>query len=194
VAVLGALGPDAREAVPDLVRLLGAAKGAERAQALNALRKLGPAAREAGPQLAELLKDKDKTVRFEACLALIDVQAEEVEQAVPVLIKALLVTDPEDKEAVDTKEKSKQALARVGKPAVRPLVKALESDFVGGGVRTAAGLIKGAARLEVLNTLALIGSKGKTPELMQALARTERGDPVPDVRLAAKQLRLLLQK
>ena len=36
--------------------------------------------------------------------------------------------------------------------------------------------------------------KGKTPELMQALARTERSDPIPDVRLAARQLRALIQK
>jgi HEAT repeat protein len=194
VAALGALGPDAREAVPDLVRLLGESKGAERTQTMTTLRKLGPAAREAGPKLAELLKDEDKAVRFEACMALIDVQAEEVEQAVPALVKALLVTNPEDRESVEMKEKSKQVLAKIGKPAVKALVKALESDFTGGGARTPAGLIKAAARLEVLNTLALIGPKGKTTELMQALARTERGDPVSDIRVAAKQLRLLINK
>jgi hypothetical protein len=127
-------------------------------------------------------------------MALIDVQAEEVEQAVPALVKALLVTNPEDRESVEMKEKSKQVLAKIGKPAVKALVKALESDFTGGGARTPAGLIKAAARLEVLNTLALIGPKGKTTELMQALARTERGDPVSDIRVAAKQLRLLINK
>jgi WD40 repeat protein len=195
VAALGALGADAREAVPDLVRLFGAAKGAERDQVLAALRKMGPAAREAGPALAELLKDEDKAVRWEACMALIDVQAEEVEQAVPVLIKALLITNPEDMEAVETKEKAKKALAQLGKPAIKPLLKALEGEFVGGAARTPVGIIKGAARLEVLNTLALMGAKAKTPEVMQALARTERGDPVPGVKLAAKQLRIqLLQR
>jgi HEAT repeat protein len=194
VAALAALGPDAREAVPDLVRLLGEGKGAERAQTMTALRKMGPAAREAGPKLAELLKEEDQALRFEACLALIDVGAEEVEQAVPVLIKALQVENAEDVEAIQTKEKAKQALAKVGKPAVSPLIKALEKDFSGGGPRAPLGLIKGAARLEVLNTLALIGPKGKTAELMQALVRTERSDPVPDVRLAARQLRALIQK
>jgi WD40 repeat protein/HEAT repeat protein len=194
VAALGALGPDAAEAVPDLVRLLGAAKGAERARLMSALRKMGPAARAAGPKLAELLKDEDKAVRFEACQALIDLQAEEVEEAIPVLVKALQVESAEDKEALDTKESAKKSLAKVGKPAIRGLLKALEKDFSGGGPRSPGGIIKGAARLEVLNTLALMGATAKTPEVMQALVRTERGDPIPDVRLAAKQLRLLLQK
>ncbi len=194
VAVLAALGPDAGEAVPDLVRLLGEAKGAERTQVLEVLRKMGPAAREAGLKLAELLKDEDKALRFEVCLTLVDIQAEEVEQAVPVLIQALQVENPEDVEAIQTKEKAKQALAKVGKPAISPLIKALEKDFFGGGPRAPLGIIKGAARLEVLNTLALMGPKAKTAEVMLALARTEKQDPIPDVRLAARQLRALIQK
>jgi HEAT repeat protein len=184
----------AGEAVPDLVRLLGEAKGAGRTQLMGALRRVGPAARGAGPKLAELLKDEDKALRFEACLALIDVQAEEVDQAVPALIPFLQVENPEDTEAIQTKEKAKQALAKVGKPAISPLIKALEKDFFGGGPRAPLGIIKGAARLEVLNTLALMGPKAKTAEVMLALARIEKQDLIPDVRLAARQLRALIQK
>jgi HEAT repeat protein len=89
IFALGAIGPDAGEAVPALAAILAGDPDAEaRHQAALALKKIGPAARTAVPQLAQALEDSEPAVRMNATLALRGLGTE-ARPAVPALIKAL---------------------------------------------------------------------------------------------------------
>ena len=77
--------------------------------------------------------------------------------------------------ALAERDRAKQALARVGQPAVPALLRALENDFDLGRPGSRAGRLNAAARLQVVQTLALMGPKGRTPAALLALA-----DPAPD--------------
>jgi HEAT repeat protein len=73
---LGAMGPEAREAVPELSRALKSDDAMLRAEAATALGHMGPAARPAVPALKELLTDKHPPVRDAAENALKAINAE----------------------------------------------------------------------------------------------------------------------
>jgi HEAT repeat protein len=89
IFALGAMGPDAGEAVPALAAILADDPDAEaRHQASLALKKIGPAARTAVPQLTRALEDEEPIVRMNAALALRGLGTE-ARPAVPALIKAL---------------------------------------------------------------------------------------------------------
>src|SRR5947209_8148010 len=60
VQAVGNMGPEAAEAVPDLVRALKDPDAGVRRQAAKALGNIGPAAREASVPLAEAMMDTDK--------------------------------------------------------------------------------------------------------------------------------------
>lgn len=90
VVALGAIGPDAAEAVPTLATILtNDADGNTRFQAALALGKMAPASGAAVPALARALEeDKTPLVRMNAAIALcrLGIQAR---PAMPTLIKAL---------------------------------------------------------------------------------------------------------
>ena len=65
--VLGGLGPAAKDAVPDLVKLLDDPDEGVRWAAASALGGIGPAAKDAAPDLVKLLKDPDEGVRRGRC-------------------------------------------------------------------------------------------------------------------------------
>lgn len=89
IFALGAIGPDAGEAVPALAVILREDPDAEaRQQAALALSKMAPASRAAVPALAEALADEEPFVRMNAALALSRLRAE-ARPAVPALIEAL---------------------------------------------------------------------------------------------------------
>ncbi len=67
---LGEMGPQAREAVPDLVAALRDDDPLVRRQAARALGRIGPAAKDAIPDLNRALVDPDRQVFREAMLAL----------------------------------------------------------------------------------------------------------------------------
>jgi HEAT repeat protein len=88
VYALGAMGPQAGEAVPDLARILSEdPDGNMRNQAALALSKMAPASVKALPELTKALEDKELMVRMNAVMALRRLKAE-ARPAVPALIKA----------------------------------------------------------------------------------------------------------
>ncbi|HEY7329697.1 MAG TPA: HEAT repeat domain-containing protein [Gemmataceae bacterium] len=90
IHALGAIGPDAAEAVPSLARILSNdADTNARMQAALALVKIGPASSAAVPALAGALdEDESPQVRMNAALALSELGTQ-AHEAVPVLLKAL---------------------------------------------------------------------------------------------------------
>jgi HEAT repeat protein len=70
-AILGRLGPEAKEAAPALANILEKDKSpAARREALIALGSIGPFAAEQSPAIAKVLKDNDVQLRAAACYAL----------------------------------------------------------------------------------------------------------------------------
>jgi HEAT repeat protein len=89
IHAVGAIGPDAAEAVPALAVILREdPEGMRRAQAALALTKMRPASRGAVPALAEALSDKDAWVRMNAVIALAGLGTDS-RPAIPALIPAL---------------------------------------------------------------------------------------------------------
>lgn len=86
IALLGAIGPDARSAAPSLVRLLTSDDLEVRGSAARSLGSLGTPA--AIPALKKLLDDKFPAVRLTAAEALINLGAS-AETVLPMLAKAL---------------------------------------------------------------------------------------------------------
>ncbi len=89
IYALGAIGPEAPEAVPALATIMLEDPDREaRHQAAFALSKMDPASREAVPALAQALADEEPFVRVNAAIALFRLRGES-RPAVPALIKAL---------------------------------------------------------------------------------------------------------
>jgi HEAT repeat protein len=197
VEALARLGADGTEAVPALAKALKGAEAEEQKRILAVLRKLGRAARAAGPAVAALLRTKDRARRFEVCAVLIEIEAVEVKKVVTTLIDLLRADDSdalEDDDAKKEREKARDLLVQVGKPAVAPLAAALKNDFAGGGRRTTAGMLNAAARVEVIRTLVDIGAPAGANEVLLALAGLQKTDPFPDVRKAAREAFVKLQR
>jgi WD40 repeat protein/HEAT repeat protein len=186
VEVLGRLGADAAPAVPALGQMLKEARGEERRQIVRTLARMGKAAQPAGPALAECLRDTEGDVAFEAALALVQTESQQVDAAVTVLIKSL-------KTAGDGRDRAHKALVQVGKPAVSGLAQSLHGMFALGKPTTPEGVANGEARLVVIQILAELGPKARTSEVQRVLASLERRDPFNLVRVTARQARLKIQ-
>jgi HEAT repeat protein len=85
---LGRFGADARDAIPELVALLGRQEADLRESAAGALGSIGPPAKAAVPALTRLLEDQDLRIRARAAVALWRITARSG-PAVPVLAKVL---------------------------------------------------------------------------------------------------------
>ena len=68
--MLGRLGPEAKQAIPNLAELVTSGDPAARHEALMALGAMGPAAGAAAPTAAAALEDQDLRIRYAACYAL----------------------------------------------------------------------------------------------------------------------------
>lgn len=89
IHALGAIGPPAEKAVPELTEILRRdPERGPRIEAALALSKLRPASRSAVPELAEALTDEELWVRMNAAIALAAL-GHDSQPAVPALIRAL---------------------------------------------------------------------------------------------------------
>jgi hypothetical protein len=88
IFALGAIGPDAPEAVPRLAEVLVKGPGEDRAEAALALTKMYPASEQAVAALAQALEDQRLIVRMRAAQALAHLGAKAA-PAVPALFKAV---------------------------------------------------------------------------------------------------------
>jgi HEAT repeat protein len=144
IFALGAMGPGAGEAVPQLSAvLLDDPDGDCRSAAALALSKMVPASRTAVPALARALEDAEPLVRMNAATALFGLRAE-ARPAVPALMKA--VKDEANRQEVrpfpvTIQETAALALGRASAgsdEAVPTLVEALEAAETEGMRRSAA--------------------------------------------------------
>jgi serine/threonine protein kinase len=109
---LARLGPQARLAVPDLIRVLSDSNKEVRLLAFVALAQIGPAAAPAVSRLTRALKDSDKDIRANAALALGGIRPQ-AGKAVPELTDAL-----EGREAV-VRFEAVRALGEIGAVSLR---------------------------------------------------------------------------
>jgi HEAT repeat protein len=179
IFALGAIGPDAAEAVPALAAIVTEDPDRNaRHQAALALAKMAPASAPAVPALAQALdRDKESAVRMNAAIALFELGLQ-ARSAVPVLIKALrrranrtnLATFP-----FTIQEMAALALGRAtaGTPdGVAALIEALES----------AGTP--SKRLVVARALGEVGAPARSAE---PGLRTLLGDDSVEIREAAAE-------
>jgi len=83
--VLAEIGPPAKAAVPELIKLLDDKELEVRMQAILALGSIGSAAKSAGPAVGKLLNDSTPAIRYAAAFTLGQIGATE---ALPELVKA----------------------------------------------------------------------------------------------------------
>jgi HEAT repeat protein len=196
IDALGKLAGDGAESVDALSKLVRKARPEERKHLLAAFQQMGPAASKAGPSLVYLLKDKDLAVRFDVCKTMMRIEAAELNKAIAALIDLLRPTKAEELEGEEDPDRTKarELLVSIGKPAIKGLVDALQSDFARGRAGTPAGVANGVARLEVIKILAGMGRDASRNDVLVALAALERKDPYFGIRRAAREARLKLQK
>jgi WD40 repeat protein len=194
IAALGRLGPDAAGAVDALCQLFKDGSPEERQHIAATLGAMGPAAKGAGPTLAEGLKGKDRSVVLEIALVLARLDAPESEQGIAALVRALKLDSPKpDEQAKAVRERAHKALVDLGKRAAVPLARALGSEFKGGPATTVSSVLRADARVAAIQTLEAIGADANVPEVIGTLAQVAARDPVPQVRQAARDVRVLLE-
>jgi HEAT repeat protein len=130
------LGGQARDAVPELAALLEADDREVRLHAVQALQGVGEAAQPALPGLERLLsadKEKDRRVSAAAALALLKIDpAAKQDKLIDFLVKALkpeAIGDLDDAGAQALAAQCRDALVEIGRPAAKPLVKALDVTY-----------------------------------------------------------------
>jgi HEAT repeat protein len=166
-AALGRIGPAAKDAVPELVKLLNDPDTGVRWAAVIALGSVEPGAKDAAPELVRLLKDPDGYVRRAAASALQGI-GPAAKDAVPELVK--LLRDPDG----GVRGPAVEVLGSIGpaaKDAVPELVKLLRAPPPYAGTRGPAALALGRTGP---------AAKDAIPELAELLK-----DPNPRVRREA---------
>ena len=125
---MSAVGEDVGKAVPALVEDLKSKAKDTRRRALEVLAGNGSASKGAVPQLIEALKDQDPEIRAQAAATLASIGAE----AKPAARELILLL----KDRAGGRSEAIAALAKIGKPAVDPLIAAL--DYGNPDIRSGA--------------------------------------------------------
>ncbi len=197
--VLAALGPDAEDAVPGLRELLKKTEPKDALPLIGTVAKIGAGAKAAGPELVPFLKRDPKVLAIpplalETAHVLVEIEALEAAEAVPILISAIRIEDEEDA-TIERRDRAIKALIKVGKPAVSRLARSLEAEYYIGNIRTPAASVRAVARFKVMEVLVGIGPKAAaTPEVFKVLAFLERNEPFNQVQAAARQARIMLMQ
>ncbi len=193
LSLLQALGADAALAAGAVADVIRGPAGEARQKAIALATAMGPAGKKAAGALRKLLDDDKFVVRMDAATALAAVEGSDAPDAVPVLMEALRVDSLDDKEQAAQRDRAVEALGKIGEPAIRPLVDALETDFIGGGSGT-KGKINADARLAAVKALGAIGAPADTAKVMTLLNRLARIDSSEAVRDAARDARMRIRK
>lgn len=123
---IGAAGPKAKDAVPDLIAIVRKDDKQTRNFAISALRDIGPAAKTALPVLVQMLDHKDFHTQYWACRALGALGADG-RSAAPDLVRQLRARFP------SVRSNAAAALGRIGPPAGRQaldgLIQALDDPI-----------------------------------------------------------------
>jgi HEAT repeat protein len=162
---LAKMGAESKNSIPAIRDLL---KDPElRKEALATLGKLGPVAKDAVPAMAELLKDPDKDLKLET-MAVLAALGPDAAKAVPNLIVLF-----EDRE-ITFRRRVAETLAKIGRPAITPLVTALADNDL-------------YIRWGACDTLAEMGPAARTSAVINALSYVGGNDRYLEVRDAAKK-------
>jgi WD40 repeat protein/HEAT repeat protein len=197
--VLTMLGADAEDAVPGLRELLKNTEVKDALPLVTVLAKIGPAAKEAAPDLVGFLKRDPKMpavtpLMLETAFLLVEVEAADLEPAIPILISSIRIEDQEEA-TIERRDRVMKALVKIGKPAVPRLARSLEAEYYIGNIRTPAGPVRAIARYKVMEVLVMIGPRAAgTAEVFKVLAYLERNDPFQEVRVGANQARIMLMQ
>jgi HEAT repeat protein len=120
------LGPEAKEAVGPLIKLLKTGDHSARGAAIHALKGIGPAAEAAVPALVEALDHEDFHTQYWACQALREI-GPGAKAAVPVLIRLL------KEDVASVRRHAAQALGGIGpgigEPGLEALIAALQDPL-----------------------------------------------------------------
>lgn len=170
--VLGMLGADGADAVPELRQALTKEKDYQaQREIIAALGEIGPAAKPALDELKEFLKETDDKkivlVRLAAVAAVRIDARESGKEAYPILAKAMEVENLANRDSAERilHERAKKVLAQGGRPASDALLKQYKSTFTGRAPS------KVFARKTSLEVMAKIGKDAK-------LGTTSRNDPL----------------
>ncbi len=187
---LGAIGPDAGEAVPALAAALRDDPDPQvRGDAALALAKMAPASRTAVPALAEALSDENPLTRMNAALALFRLK-EEARPAIPALTRA--VKDPRNEQylntfAVTIREMAVLALGRAGAgtaevvPALAEALEDARTDLARRAAAQALGEVGPEARPAVPQLRGLLHDENADVRLAVEEALRKIGwDPAQD--------------
>jgi len=120
VDALGKLGPDAADAADDIGRVARDSDGELRRKAVMTLATMGPAGKKAAPMLLDVMTDpneKEAAARVEAAIALTKMDVPESKQALPHLVKGILITDPADEKQRERQDRICKVLIALGTPA-----------------------------------------------------------------------------
>ena len=168
---LGKLGPDAKIAIPLLIKTLKDEKADVREAAVHALGCIGQEAKTIVPVLIDLLKDENFGVRKTAVSALGNIGV----AAIPTILNAL--KDETSSSSFLDKEKpirkaARKIFKRIGSDAVPALVEALKDDTV---------------RLAAIDALGFVGHEAKSA--IPALIEVLKGDNADVLDATADALR-----
>jgi HEAT repeat protein len=191
--VLTRTGASAKGVVNDVVPLAEHTDQAVRLAALRTIEALDPD----GPALIQLrvraLKDRDKVVRTRAALDLAGARGVDARvlkaQVIPLLIEAMRPETPQEDTRDDGPWKSpSQALARIDKTTLDPLMEALDANKGGLG-----DLAKANMRLRILKTIKALGSVPGSTKYQSKLLTVSKSDLFDPVRRAAEEARRAIQ-
>lgn len=143
---LGHLGPAAHEAVPGLIQLLKDKDSRPYSGAIDTLGEIGPDAAAAVPLLVDFLNGDNELLATSACLALfkmLPAESDELQAAIPVLVKAL------KSKAAEVRSEAVVALGQAGSLALPTLTKLVEAHATDGELAWQA-----AAAMEVMGRAA----------------------------------------
>ena len=153
------IGPDARELVPGLGKMLRSGESTERLAALSALANIGMAAQAARDDVAALLEDEDAQIRLSAAHCLIEIDPDPG-AAIPMVMHALITGGGKR-----FSSESVRSLKTLGVRAIPALTKALASKDQTERARAALGL-----------AILKEDARDASDELVQSLA-TSTADP-----------------
>src|SRR5262249_2340675 len=196
VDALAKLGPDAADAADDIGRVARDSDGELRRKAVMTLAAMGPAGKKAAPMLLDVMNaPNEKAARraVEAAMALTKMDGPESKQALPLLVKGILVTDPSDEKQRGRQDRVCKVLIALGTPAAEAMSKTLGADFFYKDITSEEGKQKAAARKKVMETLLGMGKKANTSQVLRDLAETQKRDPDLDLRKLAEQIRVKIQ-
>lgn len=143
---LAHIGPAARDAIPGLILVLKGKDSRLYGGVIDTLGAIGHDAAASVPLLLDFLKGDDQQLATSACLALLKIlpsESGELQQTIPVLVKAL------KSQAAEVRSQAIMALGQAGRLAVPALIKLVEANATDGEAASQA-----AAALEVMGRAA----------------------------------------